>query len=100
MSYGQPCDKITTGPAGGPASAYPTFKTPASICFITSNDLFDVCFILILLAEFIFPGLAFAKPIMLSSMEARLKADELKKRRRSYLCSLNIRVVYFIHYVA
>src|SRR5215208_2661746 len=29
-----PCRRITAGLSVGPASAYPTFKTPASICFI------------------------------------------------------------------
>src|SRR5262249_10346592 len=33
MSYGQPCKRMTGGPSAGPASAYATFKTPASICF-------------------------------------------------------------------
>src|SRR4029453_11785812 len=38
MSYGQPCRRITGGPLGGPASAYPTFRTPASTCFRGPNE--------------------------------------------------------------
>src|SRR5439155_25311914 len=38
MSYGHPCSRTTGGPFAGPASAYPTFRTPASICLIESND--------------------------------------------------------------
>src|SRR5438046_10235658 len=38
MSYGQPCSNTTGGPLAGPASAYPTLRTPASICLIESND--------------------------------------------------------------
>src|SRR6267378_8251215 len=38
MSYGQPCSRTTGGPLAGPASAYPTLRTPASICLIESND--------------------------------------------------------------
>src|ERR1700730_10590197 len=38
MSYGQPCSRTTGGPLAEPASAYPTLRTPASICLIESND--------------------------------------------------------------
>ena len=31
---------MTAGPSAGPASAYPTFSTPASICFSGPNDVF------------------------------------------------------------
>src|SRR5262245_23875273 len=31
---------MTTRPSAGPTSAYPTFRTPASICFSTPNDVF------------------------------------------------------------
>ncbi len=37
--YGQPCRQSTGRPSAGPASAYPTFSTPASICFIELNDV-------------------------------------------------------------
>src|ERR1700677_3130305 len=40
MSYGQPCRRTTAGPFAGPASAYPTFSRPASICFSDANDVF------------------------------------------------------------
>src|SRR5688500_1732020 len=39
MSYGQPCRSTTGGPSAGPSSAYPTFRTPASICFSGPNDV-------------------------------------------------------------
>jgi hypothetical protein len=31
---------MTAGPFAGPASAYPTFRTPALICFSGPNDVF------------------------------------------------------------
>src|SRR5262245_15742440 len=37
MSYGQPWRRRTAGPSTGPASTYPTFRTPASICRTTPN---------------------------------------------------------------
>src|SRR6266550_803739 len=45
MSYGQPCRSNTTGPSVGPASAYPTFRTPASTCFSELNDVFGPDFL-------------------------------------------------------
>src|SRR3989442_10472895 len=41
MSYGQPCSRTTGGPPAGPASAYPTLRTPASICFTGPKTLGD-----------------------------------------------------------
>src|SRR5579872_5042110 len=38
MSYGQPCRRMTGRPEAGPASAYPIFRTPASICFTGPKD--------------------------------------------------------------
>src|SRR5437868_2954681 len=32
---------MTTGPSAGPASAYPTLRTPASICFSAANEVCD-----------------------------------------------------------
>src|ERR1700722_804237 len=40
MSYGQPCKRSTVGPLAGPASAYPTLRRPAPICFRGANDVF------------------------------------------------------------
>src|SRR5271168_580870 len=31
---------MTAGPSAGPASTYPTFRRPASICFSGPNDVF------------------------------------------------------------
>src|SRR2546423_1002232 len=39
MSYGQPWRRMTAGPSAGPASAYPTFRRPASICFSEPKDV-------------------------------------------------------------
>src|SRR6185437_1013736 len=39
MSYGQPWRRTTAGPSAGPASAYPTLRMPASICFIEWNEM-------------------------------------------------------------
>src|SRR6476620_12486982 len=41
MSYGQPWSRMTTGPFAGPVSAYPTFRTPASICLSESKVSLD-----------------------------------------------------------
>src|SRR5258708_2950767 len=40
MSYGQPWRRTTAGPLASPASAYPTFSRPASICRIGPKDVF------------------------------------------------------------
>src|SRR5437763_6608011 len=45
MSYGQPCSRKTAGPSAGPASTYPTSRTPAWICLtgpngVTADSLF------------------------------------------------------------
>src|SRR5919204_2781484 len=39
MSYGQPWRRMTAGPSAGPASAYPTFRRPASIGFREPKDV-------------------------------------------------------------
>src|SRR5215469_8770400 len=39
MSYGKPCMRITGRPRGSPASAYPTVRTPALICFSEPKDV-------------------------------------------------------------
>src|SRR4030095_915903 len=40
MSWGQRCRRMTTGPLAGPASAYPTLRTPASFCLSGAKDVF------------------------------------------------------------
>src|SRR2546428_563165 len=42
MSYGHPCKRTTVRPLLGPTSAYPTFRTPASICLSAPSALFPV----------------------------------------------------------
>jgi hypothetical protein len=37
---GPAVQKNDVGPAAGPASTYPTFRRPASICFSEVNDVF------------------------------------------------------------
>src|SRR6266404_4352331 len=83
MSYGQPCRRITGGPLAGPASAYPTFRSPASICFSELNDVFVPGLI-----ELILRDCASADPIVASSAAARVSTAVPKRRRRSwFICS-------------
>src|SRR6266852_2286909 len=42
MSYGHPCKRITVWPSLGPASAYPTLRTPASIFLRGPSEVFAV----------------------------------------------------------
>src|SRR5712691_11994156 len=44
---------MTAGPSLGPASAYPTFRTPASICFSGPKDVFVPGFIVVASAGFV-----------------------------------------------
>src|SRR5690349_15995270 len=44
---------MTAGPSVGPASAYPTFRTPALICFSEPKDVFVT--LLIILFTFLLP---------------------------------------------
>src|SRR6202162_1206197 len=85
MSQGQPCRRMTGGPLAGPASAYPTFRTPASICFNELNDVFVPGLI-----GFILVDCASAEPIMSSSAAAMVRTAVPKRRRRSWLISSDI----------
>src|SRR5476649_1222004 len=84
MSYGQPCRSMTTGPSTGPASAYPTFRRPASICLSGANDAFVPGLIDGRPASLALLGWAFAIPVMTSGA-ARAIAPAPKKRRRGWL---------------
>src|ERR687892_2849189 len=41
MSYGHPCKRMTGRPLEGPASAYPTFKSPAATSFRVPSGSLD-----------------------------------------------------------
>src|SRR5215510_5096147 len=78
MSYGHPCRRMTAGPSGGPASAYPTLRTPASICFSESNELCVPAFI----------GVASAVLALVSELGGCSPAAAAARRRRSTLIHL------------
>src|SRR3954453_20889924 len=85
MSYGQPCRRITTGPLAGPASAYPTFRTPASIRLSEGNEVFAG-----VAAGRAWVGVldcAFASPGNPNWAAAKVRVALSKKRRRSELIS-------------
>src|SRR5471030_2244915 len=79
MSYGQPCRRITTGPSAGPASAYPTFRTPALTCFSVPSDVLVPA---LTVGRFSLPDCACAEPIMPSWVAARVMAAVPRKPRR------------------
>src|SRR6266581_321395 len=85
MSYGQPCRRITGGPFAGPSSAYPMFRTPASICFSDLNAVFVPGLIGLILGD-----CASAEPIVASSDAASVRTAAPKRRRRSRLISSDI----------
>src|SRR4051794_1829786 len=79
---------MTAGPLVGPASAYPTFRTPASICFREPNDGFVPGLIEGRPAGFVLRDRASAEPIKPSSADAKVMAAMPKKWRRPRLiCS-------------
>src|SRR5262245_1737881 len=67
MSYGHPWRSMTAGPSGGPASAYPTLSTPASICFSAPNGLCVPAVIVVPFAVFI----VVAEPIVVCRLGRR-----------------------------
>src|ERR1700731_3711931 len=71
---------MTAGPLAGPASAYPTFRTPGSTCFSGLNDVLVPGLI-----GFSLPDCASAEPIMAKSAAAMVRAAVPKRRRRSWL---------------
>src|SRR6266581_8486775 len=81
---------MTGGPAAGPVSAYPTLRTPASICFSVANDVLVPGLILGSSAGFALPDWASAEPPMTSWAAASVMAAVPKKRRRSRLMSSDI----------
>src|ERR1039458_9605198 len=78
---------MTAGPVVGPASAYPTFSRPASICFSGPNEVFVPGLTVGRSAGFVLLDWAFAEPIMPRWAAAMVMLAVLKKRRRSWLIS-------------
>src|SRR6266850_562794 len=76
---------MTTGPLAGPASAYPTVNTPASICLRGANEVFVPGLIGLILLD-----CAPAEPIIASLATARVRTVVPKRRRRSRLISSDI----------
>src|SRR5438105_11328021 len=70
---------MTAGPAAGPASAYPTLRTPASICFSEPNDVFVPGLIGVTSAGF---ALSAAKSGRWTSSVAPAERPAIAKRRR------------------
>src|SRR4030095_5261037 len=88
---------MTGGPWAGPASAYPTLRRPASICFSEPNDVFGL--IVGTLAGFALPDCAAAEPIIPSWAAAIVVATVPKKRRRSYLVSSDILILSILVFI-
>src|SRR3954469_4893989 len=74
---------MTTGPSAGPASAYPTFRTPASICFSGPNDVFVPGLLPDASSDLSPLDCAFAGPATPSPAAATVKAAVRSRRRRS-----------------
>src|SRR5207248_4329804 len=86
---------MTGGPLAGPASAYPTFRSPASICFSEANDVFVPGLIGLILGD-----CASAESIVASTDAARVRSAAPKRRRRSRLIASDILRLSFIGFKA
>src|SRR3982074_1660685 len=84
---------MTTAPSAGPASAYPTFSTPALICFSVPNDVCVPGLILGRSAGFAALDCASAEPLTTSWAPAMVIAAVPRKRRRSWLIGSDILIV-------
>src|SRR5580693_6761514 len=93
MSYGQPRSRTTAGPLAGPASAYPTFRRPALICFSEPNEVFVPGLIWGTCEGLVWLDCALAEPIAASSVAAKATVAFRKKRRRLGLTSSDILIV-------
>src|SRR5262252_899578 len=89
MSYGQPCSRMTARPSAGPVSAYPTFKTPASICLSEPNDVLAPGLIVGKPPGLALFGCAAAETIMPNWVAASVMAAVPRKLRRCLLISSN-----------
>src|SRR6266487_4206198 len=74
---------MTARPLVGPASAYPTFRRPALICFSGPKDVFVPGFIVGWSAGFDILICASSQAVILSCVVIRVMAAVPKKRRRS-----------------
>src|ERR1700689_2801615 len=72
---------MTAGPLAGPASAYPTFKAPASICFSEANEVLVPGLIA---GNFVAPDCASAEPITPNWVAAMVMAAAPTKWRRGW----------------
>src|SRR5260370_35542236 len=81
---------MTGEPSTGPASAYPTFSRPASICFTEPNDVLAPGLALDRSTGFALLDCALVEPVTPSWAAAIDIAAEPRKRRRSCLSSSNI----------
>jgi hypothetical protein len=68
---------MTGGPLAGPASAYPTFSRPASICFSEENEVFPVLAVALTAGE-----VASANAGRWASIAAPAETPAIAKRRR------------------
>src|SRR5579871_5373310 len=85
---------MTGGPSAGPASAYPTLRRPASICFIEGNEVFVPGLIAGTSAAFGLLDCASAEPNTPSWVAAMVMAPVLRKRRRFRSIFSNILIVF------
>src|SRR5580658_6954157 len=90
MSYGQPWRRTTGGPLAGPASAYPTLRRPASICFSGPNDVFVPGLILGRSFGFVLVDCPSAELTPSNPAAATDLPIVPKRRRRLWLISLDI----------
>src|SRR5215217_2065243 len=81
---------MTAGPSVGPASAYPTFRRPASICFRESKDVFVPGLLVVTSAGFVSLDCAYAQPIMPSWVAAIVMAATPRKQRLLRVMSSNM----------
>src|SRR6266566_6044387 len=77
-------------PSTGPASAYPTFSRPASICFTEPNDVLATGLALDRSTGFALLDCALVEPVTPSRAAAIAIAAVPRKRRRSWSISLDI----------
>src|SRR5580698_7390642 len=84
---------MTGGPSAGPASAYPTLRRPASICFSGPNEVFVPGLIASRCFAFVLPDCANEEPTPASSAAATDMAIAPKRRRRLSLNCSDVSIV-------
>src|SRR3954468_6368525 len=73
---------MTGTPSAGPASAAPTLRKPASICFSAANEVWPPGFTALAPAELALPACARAVPLTANGAAAKAMATAPRKRRR------------------